>query len=137
MENDERILKLREKIEEKKASLGKAQRFLPSTNCIIDINGSGASANINTMTKEKLVDLMVKLNSLFMSAKELGVADMYEISGFNVEDWIGDIQLKLSLLSRAEEERALKSMENTLTALLSERKKVELEIDEIESLLGE
>lgn len=71
-----------------------------------------------------------------MSAKELKVADQFAIGGFNVEDWIGDIQIKLAILKQREEEQTLKAMEDKLVKLLSDRKKVELEIDEIESLLN-
>jgi hypothetical protein len=38
-------------------------------------------------------------------------------------------------MSRKDEESKLRDMESKLTKLLSDRKKVELEIDEIESLL--
>ena len=63
------------------------------------------------------------------------VANDYIISGYIAEDWIGDIQIRLAILKQREEQQALKAMEDKLLKLLSDRKKVELEIDEIESLL--
>lgn len=71
-----------------------------------------------------------------MSAKELDLLNTYNISGYNVADWITDLQSKLSFISRKDEEAKLKAMEATLDKLLSDDKKVELEIDEIESILN-
>jgi hypothetical protein len=133
--NDERILQLREQIAIKKEKLGKVGKFLPATNLVLELDG--VNTNLNVLNKEQLIHLMVKLNTLLMSAKELKVADKYIISGYNVEDWIGDIQLKLDFLSKKDEERALKQMEAKLEGMLSEQKKVELELDEIANLLND
>lgn len=131
--NDQRILELKKQIEMKKEKLGKSTRFSPVTNCSIEVDGE--RHNIQVLTKEQLITLMVKLNSYLMSAKALEVSEDFNISGYHVSDWISDIQSKIELLSRKGEEKLLKAMESKLTQLLSERKKVELEIDEIESLL--
>lgn len=133
--NDERILELKKQIEIKKEKLGKSTRFNPVTNCSIEIDGVRYSVQV--LTKEQLIMLMVKLNSYLMSAKVLEVAEEFIISGYHVSDWISDIQSKIDILSRKDEERKLKAMEDKLLKLLSEGKKVELEIDEIESLLGD
>lgn len=131
--NDERILELKKQIEDKKESLGKALKFTPVTNCSIELDG--IRYNINATSKSDLVHLMVKLQSYLTSAKTLDVAEEYEISGYSPVDWIEDIQSKLDIMNRKNEEQKLKQMESKLTQLLSERKKVELEIDEIESFL--
>jgi hypothetical protein len=132
--NDQRILTLKNQIELKKDKLGKSTRFAPVTNCSIEIDG--VRYNIQVLTKEQLVMLMVKLNSLLMSAKVLEVLEDFNISGYHVADWISDIQAKIDVLSRKDEERKLKAMEDKLLKLLSDGKKVELEIDNIESLLN-
>lgn len=131
--NDQRILDMKKKIAEKKEKLGKITRFTPITNCSIDIEGE--RVNIQTLSKEKIILLMVKLNAYVLSARDLGVLNNFEMSGYNVKDWITDLKSKLDILSKKDEEKVLKSMENKLSALLSEGKKTELEIDEIESLL--
>jgi transcriptional regulator of NAD metabolism len=131
--NDQRILTLKKQIEEKKEKLGKSTKFVPVTNCSIELDG--VRYNIQVLTKEQLIMLMVKLNSYLMSAKVLEVLDDFNISGYHVSDWISDIQAKIDVLSRKDEERKLKAMEDKLLKLLSDGKKVELEIDEIESLL--
>ncbi len=131
--NDERILELKKQIQEKKEKLGKSSRFNPITNCSIEIDG--VRYNIQVLTKEQLTMLMIKLNSYLMSAKVLDVAEDFNISGYHCSDWIEDIQSKIDIHSRKDEERKLKDMEEKLVKLLTDGKKVELEIDEIESLL--
>lgn len=133
--NDERILKLKKEIELKKEKIGKASRFSPITNCSIELDG--VRKNLQVLTKEELTMTLVKLNSLRLSAVDLKILDNFEISGYNLTDWITDITNKLNILNKKDEERQLKAMEDKLTKLLSDGKKVELEINEIESLLND
>ncbi|WP_010497771.1 hypothetical protein [Paenibacillus elgii] len=131
--NDQKILELKKQIEEKKKKIGKSQKFTPTTNCSIELDG--VRHNIQILQKDQIVQLMVKLNSYTMSARDLGVLDDYSISGYSVMDWISDLKSKLDFMNRKEEEQKLKAMEAKLDQLLSEDKKVELEINAIESLL--
>ena len=125
--NDKKIMELKKQIEEKKNKVSKSQKFSPTTNCSIEVDG--IRHNIQVLTKEQLIALMVKLNAYAMSAKDLEVE--YVVSGFNVSDWIQDIKSKLDYVSRKEEESKLRIMESKLDQLLSNEKKVELELDEI------
>jgi len=131
--NDHKILELKKQIEDKKKQVGKLQKFTPVTNCSIEIDG--LRHNINVLSKEQILLLMVKLNSYAISANELGVLEDYNISGYNVIDWIADLKSKLSILGKKEEEAKLKAMESKLDQLLSDDKKVELELDEIANFL--
>lgn len=131
--NDQRILTLKKQIEEKKNKINKSLRFTPTTNCSIEIDG--IRHNIQVLSRADLILLMVKLNSYMLSAKDLGMLDDYFISGYKVEDWISDIKSKIDILSRKEEEKSLKAMEEKLLKLLSDGKKVELELNDIESML--
>ena len=126
--NDSKIMVLKKQIEDKKAKLVKSQKFTPITNCSIEVDG--IRHNLQVLTKEQLITLLIKLNLYSMSAKDLGL-DSYIVSGFEVLDWIIDIKSKLDFVSRKEEENKLKMMESKLHQLLSNEKKVELEIDEI------
>ena len=138
--NDERILELKKQIEAKKEKLGKSKRFSPITNCFIDLDGQ--RYNINVLQKEDLKLLLVKLNSYFVSMyfynkeeeNDLKI-DSLTISGYGISDWMSDVENKLNMLSRKDEERKLKAMEDKLTQLLSEDKQTELQIDEIAKLL--
>lgn len=131
--NDSKIMLLKAQIEEKKKKLESISKFIPITNCSIEFEGE--RYNIHTLQKEQLVTLMIKLNIHRLSGVDLGILDDYIISGYKVEEWIADIKAKLDVVSRKDEERKLKALENKLDQLLSEDKKVELEINEIESLL--
>ena len=132
--NDERILLLRKQIEAKKEKLGKSKRFSPITNCHIEIEGK--RYNLHSLNKVELVRLQVILNMYRLSVVDLGL-ESFETSGYELSDWMEDIKSRLEILSRAEEEKSLKRMEKKLSDLLSERKKVELELDEMESMLKE
>lgn len=132
--NDERILVLREKICLQKEQLAKSnKRFVPLTNCILDFRG--AKYNLNTLTYDLCVNLLVELNALNMSAKELGVMPNY--SGYSLLEWITDVKNRMSMLEIKKKDSELKAMESQLEKLLSEDKKTELEIDKIAELLGE
>jgi hypothetical protein len=130
--NDQRILQLKKQIEEKKEQLGKTTKFTPLTNCSLELEGE--RYNINVLQKEQLTILLLRLNMYRISAIDLSVNSV-EISGYLLSEWISDIKAKIEILSRKDEERNLKAMEDKLVKLLSDGKKVELELNEIESLL--
>lgn len=133
--NDQKIMELKKQIEEKKSKISKAQKFMPVTNCSIEIDGT--RYNLQVLNKEQIISLLVKLNAYAMSAELLEILEDYNISGYNVMDWIKDLKSKLDNVNRKDEEQKLKVMETKLDQLLSNDKKVELELSEIESLLKE
>lgn len=131
--NDAKIMELKKQIEDKKGKLAGITKFAPITNCSIELDG--VRYNINTLQKEQLISLMVRLNSYMLSAKDLNILDDYKISGYKVGEWIVDIRTKLDILSRKDEEIKLKVMEAKLDKLLSDEKKTELELNEIADIL--
>lgn len=134
MNNDEKIIKLKQQIEEKRNKLGNLKRFTPITNCILELDG--VTTNIQILSKEKLALLLVKLNLYKMSIENLNMSfDKIMISGYDIRDWIMDILAKIDIISYKEEEQKLKTMESKLVELLSNEKKTELAIDEIEKML--
>lgn len=131
--NDDRILELKKQIEAKKKAISeKKVRFIPETNCVLNMDGM--NINLNVCSDEALVLLLIRLNSYLMSAVDLEMSD-FEISGYSVTDWIKDIKSKLGVSSLKKEEIDLKKMESKLDKLLSDDKKTEIEIDEIANLL--
>jgi uncharacterized ubiquitin-like protein YukD len=132
--NDEKIIELKKQVKTRKAKLNKSKRFAPVTNCILDFEM--VKYNLQVLTKEQLIKLAVKLNTYVMSEKDLEIEEQ-KYSGYTLEEWIGDIMSKLDVLSVKDQEKQLKKLEDKLTLLLSNEKKVELEIDEIESLLND
>lgn len=131
--NDDRILKLKEQIEEKKKELkNNCVKFAPQTNCVLILDGK--TYNLNVCNKEELTLLMIKLHTYEMSANDLDISSLV-ISGFNIEWWFLDIKNKLKVLEIKEETEKLKSNEKLLEQLLSEDKKTELMLDEIAKTL--
>jgi hypothetical protein len=134
MNNDEKIIKLKQQIEGKRNKLGNLKRFTPITNCILELDG--ITTNIQILPKEKLALLLVKLNLFKMSMENLNMSlDEIIINGYNIGDWMSDILAKIDIISYKEEEQKLKTMESKLVELLSKEKKTELAIDEIEKML--
>jgi hypothetical protein len=129
--NDQRILDLKSKIKEKKKSVGDL-KFTPITNCSIDFEGE--RYNLHANNTEGLTILLIRLNAYRMSMKDLKMESCI-ISGYEVQDWITDIQAKLKVMFQKKEREELKILEKKLEKLLSEDKRTELEIDSIESLL--
>lgn len=134
MNNDEKIIKLKQQIEDKRTKLGNLKRFTPITNCILELDG--ITTNIQILPKEKLALLLIKLNLFKMSMENLNMSlDEIIINGYNIGDWMCDILAKIDIISYKEEEQKLKTMESKLVELLSKEKKTELAIDEIEKML--
>ncbi len=133
--NDKKIIELRSQIKLKRDSLHKVSRFNPVTNCILELDG--VTYNLNTLDEVGCISLLVKVQSLFLAADSLDLAENYSISGFGVGDWLVDLKDKLAWLSKAVEEKKLKVLEKKLTDLLSLGKKTELEIEELsKELMG-
>jgi len=129
--NDKKILELKAVIDAKKSKLRKVN-FAPVTNCTFELDGT--RFNIHTLNPDALTLLLVKLNSYALSMKSLKI-DTLNISGYSINDWMGDLKMKLDIIAQKEEENKLKALEAKLAALLSNDKKTELELDSIEKLL--
>ena len=131
--NDSKIMTLKTQIINKRKQFDGVKKFSPITNCSIEVDG--IRSNIQVLSKEQLISLLVKLNSYKNSANDLGLLEEYNISDYKIGEWIADIKSKLNIVSRKDERLKLKSMEDKLDELLSSDKKTELEINEIEALL--
>lgn len=131
--NDVKIMELKKQIADKKEKLAGISKFAPITNCSVEVDGT--RYNINTLQKEQIIQLMVRLNLYRISAKDLELTEEFNISGYKPEEWITDLKAKLDILSKKDEERKLRVMEDKLDKLLSDEKKTELELDDIEAML--
>lgn len=130
--NDERIMQLKQQIETKKKELAdKPHRFIPTTNCLLVLDG--VTHNLHVESSDML---LIKVNMIAMSARDLGMdISKIMISGFALTDWIDDILHNMEVQKYKEEKKKLDRLEKQLNALLSDDKKTELEIDSIEALL--
>jgi hypothetical protein len=131
--NDEKVLKLKAVLEEKKENLKKADKFTPVTNLSLELHG--IRTNLNVAGLDQLAVLLIEMNSYVLSAKDLNMSEP-KISGFTPSEWVQDLRGKYMLANRKQEVANIKVMEDKLNSLLSTDKKVELELQEIESLLN-
>ena len=131
--NDERIMQLKQQIEAKRKELANhTGRFTPVTNCLLVIDK--VTYNLHIESSELL---LIKVNMMAMSAKDLGLdISKVIISGYSLADWIDDIKNYIKVQSYKDEKRKLEKLEKQLDALLSDDKRTELEIDSIAALLG-
>ena len=130
--NDDVILKLKDKIKEKKKIIGSVPKFTPKTNCSLELDD--LRHNLHTLNKVKATDLLVILNIIRMSVRDLGLIE-YKYCNYKLDDWIHDIQSIFNKLIVKEEKLKLIQLEEKLHTMLSTDKEVELEIDEIAKML--
>lgn len=130
--NDERIMQLKQQIEKKRNELAERNsRFVPITNCLLFLDK--VTYNLHAESSEML---LVKLNMIAMSARDLGIdTSKFIISGYSLNDWIEDVKNNLEVQKYKKEKSDLNALEKKLTALLSEDKQTELEIDRLATLL--
>lgn len=134
--NDEMILQLKKKVEEQKAELAKLPRTLQSETSTV-FRTDAENSNLRVMSVEQLKLLKVKLHAYAMSAIDLEIGiDEVVVSGFSIDKWMHDIDMQISVLTRAEKEKKLKETEATLNRMLSDDKRTELELQELAKMLG-
>lgn len=130
--NDERIMQLKQQIEKKRNELAEHNnRFVPITNCLLVLDK--VTYNLHVEASEML---LIKLNMIAMSAKDLNIdTSKLIISGYSLDNWIEDVKSNLEVQRYKKEKSDLNALEKKLTALLSEDKQTELEIDKLAALL--
>lgn len=132
--NDERIMELKSQIKVKRKELeNQKSRFAPITNCLLVIDKT--TYNLHVESSEIL---LIKLNMMAMSAKDLGMdISKVMISGFSLDSWITDVKNYLEVEKYKKKKKKLDNLEKELTALLSDDKQTELQIDALASLLDD
>lgn len=135
-QNDALIMVLKDKIEKKKKKLGSKVKFEPKTTCIIELFGE--KINIHTLRIGSIEPYLLMLKSMVDACDYSPVSSTSCImSGFTLEDWYNDFVSKYNSLKYADDAAELVKLEKKLDAMLSNDKKIELEIEEISKLLGD
>ena len=141
--NDDKILVLTQKISAMKEDLKNNKKaFVPKTNCILDFHGE--KYNLHALSIKSLQELLISLymvRSAEMDIRDDRFASALEdyepmYNKYHIIDWMEDITEKISILRYKEKEKELANAEKMLSKLLSEDKKVELQIDEIAKQFG-
>lgn len=131
--NDEMILELKKQVEEKREKIAKCRTFVSISNCNLELDGQ--RFNLRTLKKEQVIHLLVKLNIYRDTSDKLNLTKDYVIGGYHINIWLTDLDNLLENLSIRDEENDLKDMETTLTELLSNDKKVEMQLEKIKNKL--
>ncbi len=118
----------------KRKSLGKFKKFIPVTNCQLDLYGS--RININVITEETLKYILIILNSYRLSVIDLEIGDDVKISGYTINEWITDVKNRLQYLHNNDTLKQINEVEKTLDGLLSSECKLELKLQDITDLLS-
>lgn len=134
--NDNTILLLKEKARKKRAELGAEPKFAPVTTCVFTLYGE--KVNIHTLDMSKTLFYLTQFKSMIEAAKDIPEASPQDIiiDGFDITEWYNDLLSKLSTLQYMKKLRDITALEQKLDKLLSEDKKVELELDDIAKLLN-
>lgn len=134
--NDNTILLLKDKAKKKRAELGTEPKFTPVTTCVFTLYGE--KVNIHTLDKSKVLFYLTQFRSMIEAAKDIPDASPEDIivDGFDITEWYNDLLSKLSTLQYMKKLRDITALEQKLDKLLSEDKKVELELDDIAKLLN-
>ena len=136
MTNDDKIIKLKETIAKKKADLGREPKFTPLTSCMLKVD-LGINTNIHTMQSLDSVNnalMMLGLYELAAKGMDISTSEVM-INGFTLESWITDLKSKREQILYRKNRKELDELESKLDGLMSEKKKTELAIDDIEKML--
>lgn len=130
--NDTKIIELSNKIDKSlEIKNTENKKFIPKTCLVITVDGK--EYNINVLSKQDLLMLLLKLNSYKMSAENFIDIRTFDICEYNIEDWICDIKNKYDILNNKEKIKNAEKIKSKLNSLLSSDKKVEIEISNLEN----
>lgn len=125
--NDEKIFKLKEKLEERKKNLGEKPSNHFITNCMFTM--FGITYNLHTMNT-------FGLNMIFSWLKGLDNPELV-LGNYKVKDYLTDILNKMVILDYNKNLADIKELESKLDALISAETKTSIEIDKLADLIGE
>lgn len=136
MTNDEKIVSLMNVIKEKKESIGAEPKFRPATTCNLCIDMT-MKTNIHTIiTVEEANKALMMLGLYELACEKIGIdANSAMIGDFSISDWKKDLLSRKELLEYKKKVRELNSLESQLNGMMSDTKKTELALGDIEKLL--
>ena len=137
--NDNRILELKKKIEQERATLKESNsRFQPITSCILEF--AGQKYNLNAMSANDLLLLLGTLSVMEQVttkvAEEMQFIKPATVNGYLLAEWIIDIRKKLDQVLYREKKAKLDKLEKQLTDLLTGETQTKLKVDNLEDELN-
>ena len=137
--NDNRILELKKKIEQERATLKESNsRFQPITSCILEF--AGQKYNLNAMSANDLLLLLSLLSVIEQAnteiAEEMQFIKPATVNGYLLAEWIVDVRKKLDQVLYREKKAKLDKLEKQLTDLLTGETQTKLKVDNLEDELN-
>jgi len=133
--NDNKIIELKEGIVKKKKEISEVSvKVTTTTNCSITVEGR--RYNINTLKGVELQHLLITVNTLLLSAKDLNIQDEFKYDGYLLGDWISDLKSRVEVEKYKKKVKEMTTLEKKLDSLLSADKQTELEIGDISELIN-
>lgn len=135
---DQTVLLLIDKVNEKKDQIQSAQNPQWQTNCSLKVEGN--NVNLRTIqTAEELVSIAasVKVQQIGYDAaiKELGGSTEFKYQGYSPDQWLADIKTRLNKLNVDKEKRNLAKLEARLDNIISPELRAKMELEAIEKEL--
>lgn len=138
MSNDAEIKKYRQAVDVKRKELGIKPKLAYTTNALLDLDGE--RVNLNTLMNDE--------QCVFVTGKILGAVDIIKrandtlgtdvtlrFGDFTAEQWIGDIKLRVQLLTWEAKKKKLTAMDKKLSLLMSDDAKTADAIADIAAAL--
>ena len=137
--NDNRILELKKKIEQERATLKESNSiFQPITSCILEF--AGQKYNLNAMSANDLLLLLGTLSVMEQVttkvAEEMQFIKPATVNVYLLAEWIIDIRKKLDQVLYREKKAKLDKLEKQLTDLLTGETQTKLKVDNLEDELN-
>lgn len=138
---DNRVAALMQKVKSERAEIAKIKKPQWLTSQTIELP-SGNRATLSVISDlQQLASmrglLKRQLEDIEDTAHDLGVGITTKWHGYEMEDWITDIEQRIKTLTVSERQEKLKALEKKLYGLTSEEQRREMELAEIEAELGD
>jgi hypothetical protein len=128
-------------VENKKAEIERIKNPVFKTNLsLTSPYNESVRINLNVAGEETLLSLLYIFERMVSDngtiPAKYGVPSIEDWYGFKLEDWRSDLVLKIKQKSAQRQIKDLKEKEEKLNSLISERKKKEIELDNLKASLG-
>lgn len=135
---DDKTLQLMEQVKKQKEEISKAEKPNFSTNCAFSYTGK-ANDTIN-LHAERYVENLIDMAG-FLHDKEKRYKDAeilldvkgppFKWLGYSVEEWLGDIKLRINKIQITSKKKKLEALESRLNAIISPELKRAMELEAI------
>lgn len=135
---DEKTLQLMAQVNKQKEEIAKAEKPNFSTNCAFSYTGK-ANDTINLHAERYVENLINMAGFLHDKEKSYNNAELlldikgppFKWLGYSVEEWLGDIKLRINKIQITSKKKKLEALESRLNAIISPDLKRTMELEAI------